>query len=390
MKWPGLLICLFFSCQKEVPAQKEVLVESIPSSNYTIYVEGDWENYSRETEALFKGFALAVYRFTDVHPQKRISLKKLNNLGKRDLRNRLREEILTDKSLLGIIKGYDFPADEKDVKFSREKQVVLLNAGFSSMDGIPEKGEWYYSLSLSDIFMSQLLADYTVNLKDSVRIRIIGYETSKSRRTFEIIKNRYREYNMPDPLFISVPENLNNSQAVEILRHAHHRRTGWVVLLLNPRDTKTFSYVTRDILTEKERIPLLSHLWGFSGEQEGIFIPLTRSRLQISSSPLCIRIQNSFQEMWPNEIYPDFVMPLYSFSHGYDAGLLLVEALSFLSPRSQEIKRIDMNSHMKKLDYSIEGLIKNYMNPFEQSSEALTEEDYIIGYSCQGDISLGI
>jgi len=308
---------------------------------------------------------------------------------------------LDDKKAIAIFSGLHSPPLLANRDFINKNQVLVLDpwAAAGPITRYPDPENWIFRLSIDDSKAGEVITSYAVDHKKAKHPCLIlentGWGDSNKKTILKALKKR----GLKPSLIQRFGWGLKSGEAGSIIENCLASEADSVFLVANV--TEGF-YITKAIsqINKNDRLPIYSH-WGITGGKFQELMPLSElkkidlfflqtkfSFSQKSLSAMQKSILVNLKKNYTEYENPEDIKSSAGLIHAYDLTLALIEALKHI-PATNSIHTIrrSTRNNLEDLKNPIQGLIKEYRNPFRpfrpddtDAHEALNISDYVMGF----------
>lgn len=419
-----ILICslnILSSCSNNNQADCEASLETTDTVatktdtaerfKYRIYLSADLSITKEAGISIEQGIKTALAENRNNINGFHIELVSLNHRGNNKRAKKHLEQYLLDSMALVLFSGLHSPPLLTARDFINVNRILVLDpwAAAGSITRSETEENWIFRLSIDDNKAGKFISDYAVNTGGFKKPFLLLEHTGWGRSNQKTMTAALKQKGIKPSGVAWFNWNLGKSQAKALLRDAKASGADVIFFVGNAPEGKLFAKAMSQLDTI-ERLPIRSH-WGITGGdfpkvitreiREKIdlkFIQTKYSFLNIKKGDLGEQVFNKASTLFPTQIknMKDIKAPA-GFIHAYDLTKIFIAASKQAELKGEVLTdRLNLKVALENLDIQIEGLIKNYNQPFSpynsflpDAHEALSAEDYCMAkYGDNGEILL--
>jgi len=347
-----------------------------------IYHDADYSLNQLSANAMKMGLLTAFDEVDNEIQGYRFTLKEKNHRGniKRSLISM--KSFLSDEKALFILGGLHSPPYIKNRAFINENKIPLLVpwAAGGPITRYPSSDNWVFRLSIDDSKAGIRISEFALNNLSCKNPHLLLEDTPWGKSNRKTMSSYLQE---KVPFAISLFDwNIKENSARIMVRNIISAGHDCVFLVGNFNETQQFvnAMVT---MKKDERLPFISHWGATGGDVDVIFTEQVKKAISFHFIQSCYSLSSTdnsaFQHsvlarakrLFPEEFTSaETLKAPAGFIHAYDLGRLAIAAL-------QQIKltgnihqdRMLFKQALESIQQPVQGLIKEYNQPFTQWSE---------------------
>lgn len=377
-----------------------------------LYLDADQTGTRASGIAIERGIRVALDEVDNTILGRKVELIVRDHHGSSVRSKSHLQEYLNDDTALAVFSGLHSPPLLENLAFIHENKILLLDpwAAAGPITRYPSDTNWVFRLSVDDSKAGAVIAKHA--LKEGFKQPFLLLEnTGWGKSNHRTMTRALARHNITPMGVKWFNWNLGIRSAKMILRDIYSSGADVIFLVANAPEGKTFAKAMLALRQEQtashseinpfDILPLRSH-WGITGGdfpevidakmRRHLDLKFLQTRFSFNSSPptaLSKQVLKRAMALYPGEITnaADITAPT-GFIHAYDLCRILIAAIN-QSGLSGDIQR-DRDTVRKTLEVlkaPIQGLIKNYVHPFQvfneshpDAHEALDAKDLVMGY----------
>jgi len=371
---------------------------------FNIYHDSDYSNHFSSANAIKMGFMSALESEKGRLENVEFKFLEMDHRGNSNRSLLHMKKFLKDPKALFILGGLHSPPYIKNRTFINKERILLLVpwAAGGPITRYEHGTNWVFRLSVDDT-------------KAGYRIIQFAKETRSCEQPHLLLENtpwgKSNERTMQDALGKNKAEvtwfnwNTRLKKSKLILRGIINSGSDCIVFVGNAIEGKFFTQAMAEIEKTLQK-PIISH-WGITGGnfftdtkqylEDGIELNFIQSCFSFDDLPRsgsAKKAIKSAKKLFKSDFDVETLQAPAGFVHGYDLGLLFVQAMTQIEvTKNIAVTRDLLRDALENLNSTVDGLIKVYSRPFsnkgEDSHEALGLEDFCMAkYKDNGSISI--
>lgn len=364
---------------------------------YTLYLDADFSHALASSESIERGFLIAIDETLPDHIQLDIVRKDHRGNSRRSLKNL--NDFLKDSTALAVITGLHSPPVLSNLAFISANRILTLDpwAAAGPITRYSKGENWVFRLSVDDTKAGGFLIRKAA-LEGFKKPYLLLEETGWGRSNYNTMTRAIEDAGLTLSGVSWFNWSLGDSSARNLLRQARDADADVIMLVANTPEAVTLSQAM--ISGGKAlQLPIRSH-WGLTGgnytdlvtaqQRAKLDLKFIQTRFSFLDNVLSDTEQNvlkRIQQIAPTTDDPHKTAPVTGFAHGYDLGLLFVQAMLESELTGDILQdRLNVRSALENLRAPVQGLVKLYQRPFQPFSpdqpdahEALGAEDLVLG-----------
>ncbi|WP_185234786.1 ABC transporter substrate-binding protein [Teredinibacter franksiae] len=371
------------------------------ADEYSIYIDADFSHNLESSQAIERGINTALKGINYQVNNLTLSTKRMDHRGNTKRSKKHIQAYLDDKRAIAIFSGLHSPPLLANRDFINKNQVLVLDpwAAAGPITRYPDPENWIFRLSIDDSKAGEVITSYAIDHKKAKHPCLIlentGWGDSNKKTILKALKKR----GLKPSLIQRFGWGLKSGEAGSIIENCLASEADSVFLVANVTEgfyiTKAISQISKNI-----RLPIYSH-WGITGGKFQELMPLSelkkidlfflqtkfsfsQKNLSAMQQSILVKLKKNYAE-YEN---PEAIKTSAGLIHAYDLTLMLIEALKSIAvTNSIHTIRRSTRNHLEDLKNPIQGLIKEYRNPFRpfrpddtDAHEALNISDYVMGF----------
>lgn len=372
--------------------------------HFNIYHDSDYSNHFASANAIKMGFLSALESEKDKLKHLEFNFIEMDHRGNSNRSLLHMKKFLKDPEALFVLAGLHSPPYIKNRTFINKEGVLLLVpwAAGGPITRYEHGTNWVFRLSVDDTKAGYRIIQFAKEKRSCEQPHLLLEKTSWGKSN---------ERTMQDALGRAKAEvtwfnwNTRVKKAKLVLRGIINSGADCVVFVGNAIEGKYFTQAMAEIDKELQK-PIISH-WGITGGNffnntkqylsEGLELNFIQSCFSFDDNPQTETVKKavkSAKKLFKSDFDTETLQAPAGFVHGYDLGLLFVQAMTQIAP-SQKISetREKLRLALENLNLPVEGLIKTYISPYSNKGhdahEALGFDDLCMAkYKNNGSISI--
>lgn len=355
------------------------------STNKTIYIyhDADYSLNKLSAQAMKMGMLTAFDEVDNEIQGYQFEFLEKNHRGniKRSLLTM--KEFIKDEKALFILGGLHSPPYIKNRRFINENHIPLLVpwAAGGPITRYPNANNWVFRLSIDDTKAGIRISEFALNKLSCKNPHLLLEDTPWGKSNQKTMSSYLKGKAAFGLSFFDW--NIKNNAARITLRNVMSEGHDCILMVASFNESQLFINAM-SALNEEDRIPIISH-WGITGgDLDTIFTEQVKKRVSFHVIQSCYSLsspnQSIFQrsvisrakKLFPNEfVTPKQVKAPAGFIHAYDLGRIIISALQQieLTGNIQQDRRL-LKASLESLTQPVQGLIKQYEQPFSVWNEA--------------------
>lgn len=341
-----------------------------------------------------------------------LELTSLDHRGNvlRSLRNF--KQAIEDNAALAVFSGIHSPPLIRNREFINKSKMLTLVpwAAAAPITRYPSEDNWIFRLSIDDSRAGEFLADYAVSTVGCEAPMMMLESTPWGDNNLTNIGLGLADLDIENVTSLRFSINIGENGADTLIARAYQQKTDCILFVGNAREGAS---VLKALAKVKDTFQpkVISH-WGITSGKFELAVPFEiRQQVDLSFIQSCFSFLNSQQtdlsravferarRLYPEHITtPADIKSPVGFIHAYDLTRLLLNALTKVELGSDILEnRNAVRLALENLDQRVEGLVKNYNQPFSvfnaktnpNAHEALGPDNYCMArYTESDDIAL--
>lgn len=375
--------------------------------NIRLYHDADWSNHVESAESIWRGVETALSEIDHTVQGYRLELVKKNHSGnvRRSFNNY--QAFLEDESALLVFSGIHSPPLIKNRRFINDSQALTLvpwAAGGPITRSQTEKN-WIFRLSVDDTKAGEVLINHAINVVECKAPHLLLEDTPWGDSNLVNMRRALETRRVVAAGVTRFNWDLKSHTARSKLNSISHSGADCIVLVSNAIEGAELVSAMLDLESDQV-MPVISH-WGITaGNFHEVIDAEKRSRLDLTYIQTCFSfgsgelgnkaetVFRAAQALYPDQIHSarDIRSPV-GFIHAYDLTQLLIAALNQITLSDDMMaNREKLHTALENVQQPVQGLVKNYVKPFEKYSperpdahEALGIADYCMAFYGEDD-----
>ena len=366
-----------------------------------IYLDADRSRHVASAKSIEMGIKAAFADVNNIIQGRKVEFIALDHRGNSTRSKLNMDKAFSDPQGLLIVAGMHSPPLIKNRRYINENKMLTLVpwAAGSPITRYPSSDNWVFRLSIDDSKAGHSIADYALKTKGCSTPHLLLEQTPWGEANKKTMSKA-----IEDITGVTPPKTWFNwglsEESARIKWRAIIESGAECALFVGNSDSGTVFAKAMIAMDEDKRLPIYSH-WGITGgnfaqsisaaERKKInlsFIQTCFSFVSSKNTPLSEQAFSTAQALYPNITeYKDINAPA-GFIHAYDLGRLLIQALSQIELDNDMVtNRANLKHALENIQAPVQGLGKNYKEPFSSYSEAnkdaheaLGSDDFCMAY----------
>ncbi|ALO42002.1 ABC transporter substrate-binding protein [Pseudoalteromonas phenolica] len=371
---------------------------------FNIYHDSDYSNHFASANAIKMGFLSALESEKKRLENFQFNFLEMDHRGNSNRSLLHMKKFLKDPNALFILGGLHSPPYIKNRTFINKEQILLLVpwAAGGPITRYEHGTNWVFRLSVDDTKAGYRIIQFAKESRSCEQPHLLLEKTPWGKSNERTMQDALGK-NKAEITWFNWNTRLKKSKL--ILRGIINSGADCIVFVGNAIEGKYFVQAMAEIDKSLQK-PIISH-WGITGGNffnntkeylsEGIDLNFIQSCFSFDDLPHSETVKKAIKSakaLFKEEFDIESLQAPAGFVHGYDLGLLFVQALSQIKPNKSAIKtRENLRRAFENLSLPVEGLVKVYTRPFSAEGadghEALGLEDLCMAeYKANGSISI--
>ncbi|MFY8297251.1 ABC transporter substrate-binding protein [Pseudoalteromonas sp. SS15] len=371
---------------------------------FNIYHDSDYSNHFASANAIKMGFMSALESEKNRLENVEFNFLEMDHRGNSNRSLLHMKKFLKDPKALFILGGLHSPPYIKNRTFINKEQILLLVpwAAGGSITRYEHGTNWVFRLSVDDTKAGYRIIQFAKEARSCEQPHLLLENTPWGKSNERTMQDALGK-NKAEVTWFNWNTRLKKSKL--ILRGIINTGADCIVFVGNAIEGKYFTQAMAEIDKTLQK-PIISH-WGITG---GNFFDTTKQYLkggielnfiqscfsfdELPHSDSVKKAIKSAKKLFKQDFDVETLQAPAGFVHGYDLGLLFVQAMTQIeATKDTASTRRSLRHALENLNLPVDGLVKVYSKPFsnkgEDSHEALGLEDLCMAkYKENGSISI--
>jgi branched-chain amino acid transport system substrate-binding protein len=382
---------------------------SLANSNKTLalYHDADWSHHFESSESIWRGIETALSEIDHEIQGYKIKIVKADHKGNVIRSRKNMADFLNDPTALALVSGLHSPPLIKYRKYINENKLLTLVpwAAGGPITRYPSSDNWVFRVSLDDTKVGKILVAYALNEKKCLRPHLLLESTPWGDSNLSSITKALKQSGHKVVRSTRFDWNMKSYVAKDKISLIIEQGSDCIILVSNTIEGAEIAKAVNELQGQK-KLTIISH-WGITGGdfhtrinsalRKNLDLSFVQSCFSFLQEPLSKKAQTVFanaKNLFPDSIkYTSDIRSPVGFIHGYDATLLLIEALKNTSLSDNMIaNRAAIKVALENMQQPVKGLLKTYEKPFSVFStenidahEALNYSDYCMAKYTEDD-----
>lgn len=395
---PSLFFLLFFTSSISLANSDKTLA---------LYHDADWSNHIESSESIWRGVKTALSEIDYQIQGYKIKLVKVDHKGNVIRSRKNMADFLNDPQALALVSGLHSPPLIKYREYINENKLLTLVpwAAGGPITRYPSSDNWVFRVSLDDTKVGKILVGYALNDKKCKRPHLLLESTPWGDSNLGSMTRALKQSGYKVVRSTRFDWNMKSYVAKDKISTIIAQGSDCILLVSNAIEGAEIAEAVNALQGQKT-LPIISH-WGITGGdfhtrinstlRKNLDLSFVQSCFSFLQEPLSKKAQTVFtnaKNLFPDSIKNtrDIGSPV-GFIHGYDATLLLIEALKTTSIGGDMVaNREAVKVALENMQQPVQGLLKTYEQPFSVFSaenpdahEALNYSDYCMAKYTEDD-----
>jgi branched-chain amino acid transport system substrate-binding protein len=390
-----LISCLIWTAQAE-------------DKRLFVYLDADLSNHKESSKAIQQGIEVAFSEINNEIDGFKIGFKYLDHRGNVIRSKRNYQKFINDPSALVIYSGIHSPPLIKNRAFINESKALTLIpwAAAGYITRYPSTENWLFRLSIDDSRAGSVIIDYAMTEQQCKKPHLLLEKTPWGDANLTTMSKALKSHGIDQHETTRFSWSLKAKGAAIVIDEIVRAKSDCIVLVSNAVEGAVIVNEMLNLPIE-QHLPIISH-WGITSGNFHEIIPYERRKsLKINFIQSCFAFTNPQQSQFSNDVFskliahskgeitkPADLKSAVGFIHAYDLTKLLIQAIKQTGlTGDMNIDRNNIRLALENIDKPIQGLVKNYIEPFSQfnqqtnnnAHEALNPDSYCMGTFGQQD-----
>ncbi|SMF73791.1 ABC transporter substrate-binding protein [Pseudobacteriovorax antillogorgiicola] len=375
-----------------------------------IWLDADFTNYRESSVAIEMGAQLAIENHGSAIQGRQIIIKRVDHRGNSKRSKRNIQSFKTSEQGLAMMSGIHSPPLLAHRKLINEEKVPFLVpwAAAGPITRAEGPSNYIFRLSIDDSKAGIFLSNYAARTLKSTSPCLLLEDTGWGTSNLKTMGLGFQENKVQIAKVVRFQWGIKSNQAKHIAAKLYDANCDLILLVANSKEGAILINALAHH-PEPTKIPVLSH-WGITGGDFHEVVPHSiRSLLNLKFIQTSFNF-NQIKSTRKKQVFdrliqtnPDIrsssdIKAGTGVSHAYDLTsivLLALQSMDLSQPITKLREQLKHSLETKPLRF--DGLVKSYKNPFKpyrkdnpDAHEALTLEDFAIGYYSKDNVILNV
>lgn len=366
----------------------------VQAAAYRIYLDADRLSNSTAARAIEVGVRAAIAERGAELAGVSLEVVPLDHRSNVRRTQKHLERFLRDENAIAVFGGQQSPNYLKAQRFINENTIPVLLPWSAATPLTRSDGDenTIFRLSLDDSKAAEVIIPFALNQQGCTHLTLLLWNSGWGKSNEATMKQEMAAVGFTNYDVVYFNGNLDAKEALSVAAEIERDQLDCVIYVGGSDEARTLF----DAFLQTDVTPRIISHWGITGGVfENMVAASDRDRfdltfiqtcysfaeLQSRSAARMARIQAAFPDDFDAAGY---IAAPAGFIHGFDLGLLLVEALKSVDHTADIAQqRAQLIAALHQLDAPVEGLLKTYQTPFADSwredhdaHEALETSDF--------------